>query len=99
MRWLIMGMLVGTAAVLAAEGRLIVGGAVWDANALEQRRQKGERISATILGGVVIADDVTPELANAAIGQLSVCGGLVAPKGVYEAVSGRVTVIGGAATH
>jgi hypothetical protein len=59
----------------------------------------GERISATVIGGVVISDDVTPELAEATIGQLSVCGGLVAPKGVYDALSPRVTVVGGASTH
>ena len=99
MKWLITGALVGTAAVLAAEGRLIIGGAVWNAAELERRRRTGDRITATVLGGVVIADDVTPELAETTIGQLSVCGGLVAPKSVYDALSGRVTVIGGASTH
>jgi hypothetical protein len=99
MRWLISGILVGTAAVLAAEGRLIVGGAVWNAAELERRRQTGERINASVLGGVVISDDVTPDLADAAIGQLSVLGGLVAPKAVYDVLRNRVTVIGGASTH
>ncbi len=99
MRWLISGILVGTAAVLAAEGRLIIGGAVWNAAELERRRQIGERINASVVGGVVISDDVTPELADATIGQLSVVGGLVAPKAVYEALSNRVTVLGGASTH
>jgi hypothetical protein len=99
MKWLITGVLVGAATVLAAEGRLIIGGAVWNAAELEQRRRTGERINATVLGGVVISDEVTPELADAAIGQLSVCGGLVAPKAVYDAIGSRITVIGGTAAH
>jgi hypothetical protein len=99
MKWLITGVLVGAATVLATEGRLIIGGAVWNAAELERRRRTGEHINATVLGGVVISGDVTPELADAAIGQLSVCGRMVAPKAVYQALSGRVTVIGGIAAH
>lgn len=95
MRWFILGLLGGVMAVVSAPGRLVIGGRVWDAAALEKHRQLGETMDLTLIGGLVIAKDVSPELAAATIGRLRVIGGCVLPKPVAKALAGRITIIGG----
>lgn len=51
----------------------------------------GEMLDIRALGLVVIASDVTPDLARATISGLSVLGGLQAPDAVKAALSDRIT--------
>lgn len=99
MKKLLVSVILGLLAALVVTGRLRVGGLVLNARDLEQRRASGKRLATTILGGVVIGDDVTPELAADTIQRLTVYGGLVVPRSVLKGISGRVKVTGGIASR
>lgn len=58
---------------------------------LEAARDAGEMLDIRILGLASIAADVTPELARAAIGSLSVLGSLHASPAVKRALADRIT--------
>jgi Arc/MetJ-type ribon-helix-helix transcriptional regulator len=57
---------------------------------LEAVTAAGERLRIQVLGLATIADDVTPELACAAIASITVLGGLHAPKAVKAALADRI---------
>ena len=56
---------------------------------LEQARRAGERLEIRVLGLATIADDVTPELARAAIASIEVLGALHASAAVKAALADR----------
>jgi Arc/MetJ-type ribon-helix-helix transcriptional regulator len=57
---------------------------------LEAVRSAGETLAIQVLGLVVIADDVKPELARATIASIRVLGGLQASPGVKVALRDRI---------
>ena len=57
---------------------------------LEARREAGERISAWVVGSLIIADDVPPELARETIESVKVYGVFKANKAVKEALADRI---------
>ncbi|HEY5900491.1 MAG TPA: CopG family transcriptional regulator [Burkholderiales bacterium] len=57
---------------------------------LEAARKAGEKLEIKVLGLAIIASDVTPELARAAIASLTVLGALQAPRAVKDALSDRI---------
>ena len=57
---------------------------------LEAVRAAGERLKIRVLGLAVIADDVTPDLANATIESITVLGALRAPPEVKNALADRL---------
>ena len=58
---------------------------------LEAAVAKGERLHIKVVGLARIASDVSPELARAAIGSLTVLGALQAPPAVKAALKDRIT--------
>ena len=59
--------------------------------ALERVRDAGEMLHLRVMGLARIAPDVTPDLATATIGSLTVLGGLQAPRAVKAALADRIT--------
>jgi Arc/MetJ-type ribon-helix-helix transcriptional regulator len=57
---------------------------------LEEIRAAGERLKIRVLGLVVIADDVTPDLARAAIESITVLGALHASAEIKTALADRL---------
>lgn len=57
---------------------------------LEAARKAGEKLEIKVLGLAIIASDVTPELARAAIASLTVLGALQAPRAVKDALADRI---------
>ena len=57
---------------------------------LEAVQASGERLNIRVLGLAVIADDVTPELAQATIESITVLGALHAPADVKAALADRL---------
>ncbi len=57
---------------------------------LEAIQEAGERLKIRVLGLVVIADDVTPDLARAAIESITVLGALHAPAEIKAALADRL---------
>ena len=57
---------------------------------LEAIQESGERLKIRVLGLVVIADDVTPDLARAAIESITVLGALHAPAEIKAALADRL---------
>lgn len=58
---------------------------------LEAARDAGQMLDIRVLGLAIIAADVTPELALASIGNISVLGGLQASDAVKTALAARIT--------
>lgn len=58
---------------------------------LEAARDAGEMLDIRVLGLATIAGDVTPELARAAIGSLTILGALHASPAVKAALADRIT--------
>ncbi len=63
----------------------------YTADDLERARAAGEMLEIRVLGLLSIADDVTPELARATIGSLTVLGALHASSAVKAALADRIT--------
>ena len=57
---------------------------------LERRVAAGERVQIQVVGLARIADDVTPDLASAAIESVTVLGAFQASAGVRRALAGRI---------
>jgi Arc/MetJ-type ribon-helix-helix transcriptional regulator len=57
---------------------------------LEAIQESGERLKIRVLGLVVIADDVTPDLARATIESITVLGALHAPAEIKAALADRL---------
>lgn len=57
---------------------------------LEAAKASGERLHVKVVGLARIAPDVTPDLAQAAIGSITVLGALQAPPEVKAALTGRI---------
>lgn len=58
---------------------------------LEDMRRRGEQLDIRVLGLATISEDVTPELARAAIGSIEVLGALHASPSVRKALADRMT--------
>lgn len=59
-------------------------------SSLEARREAGEKVSAWVVGSLIIADDVSPELARETIELVKVYGVFKANKAVKEALADRI---------
>jgi Arc/MetJ-type ribon-helix-helix transcriptional regulator len=70
---------------LAAIGLL-----TYDRRALENLERKKQKITINVGGGVVLARDITPELARKTIERLKVHGILRASQAVKDALAGRL---------
>jgi Arc/MetJ-type ribon-helix-helix transcriptional regulator len=57
---------------------------------LEKRRAANEKVSASVVGMLVISDDVSPELASETIESIKVLGVLRASKAVRQALADRI---------
>ena len=57
---------------------------------LEERRDRGEKLSIHIVGMLTLANSITPELALETIESISIRGKLIAPKAVREALGDRI---------
>ena len=57
---------------------------------LEKRRAKNEKVSASVVGMLVISDDVSPELASETIESIKVLGVLRASKAVRQVLADRI---------
>jgi Arc/MetJ-type ribon-helix-helix transcriptional regulator len=68
----------------------VLGVLVYDAGDLERRREKGEKMDIHIIGMLVLANNVTPELARATINSIKVLGIFNAPEDVKEAIADRI---------
>jgi Arc/MetJ-type ribon-helix-helix transcriptional regulator len=73
-----------------ARQRLELGLRHYGRNELEAVRSAGETLAIQVLGLVVIADDVKPELARATIASIRVLGGLQASSAVKVALRDRI---------
>jgi len=82
----------GEAARLSTKRRqLQLGLSQLTARDLEAARQAGEMLHVRVLGLLTIDSDVTPELARAAIGSVTVLGALHAAPAVKAALADRLT--------
>ena len=75
---------------VVARRMLVLGLQQFDAAGLRAVVAANERLQVRVLGLATIADDVTPELAVAAIESIEVLGALRAPAAVRAALAGRV---------
>jgi Arc/MetJ-type ribon-helix-helix transcriptional regulator len=57
---------------------------------LEERRERGEKLSIHIVGMLTLANSITPELALETIESISIRGKLIASKAVREALGDRI---------
>lgn len=80
----------GTVRQLVERHRLDLGLRRYDRAELERARAAGERLHIQVLGLVVIAPDVTPELARETIASIRVLGALQAPREVEDALADRL---------
>lgn len=69
---------------------MMVGVMTYSRKALEKRRDAGERISALVVGSLLIADDVSAELALDTIETIKVYGVLKASPKVKDALTDRI---------
>jgi Arc/MetJ-type ribon-helix-helix transcriptional regulator len=58
---------------------------------LEERRERGEKLSIHVVGMLTLANSITPELALETIESISIRGKLIAPKAVREALGDRIS--------
>lgn len=68
----------------------VLGILVYDAGDLERRLAKGETMEIHIIGMLVLGNDITPELARAAIKSIKVLGIFNAPDDVKQAIADRI---------
>lgn len=73
-----------------ARKTLVLGLQHFSCQDLEAVRVAGEQLHIKVLGLVSIADDVSPELARATIGTISVLGAFHASEPVKQALAGRI---------
>jgi Arc/MetJ-type ribon-helix-helix transcriptional regulator len=76
---------------LAVRQRLELGISHFNRAQLEAVTERGETLDVRVLGLATIADDVSPELARAAISSLTVLGALQASPAVKAALADRIT--------
>jgi Arc/MetJ-type ribon-helix-helix transcriptional regulator len=69
---------------------MVVGVSSFSRKGLEKRRAANEKVSASVLGMLIIADDITPELASETIESIKVLGVLRASKAVRQALADRI---------
>jgi Arc/MetJ-type ribon-helix-helix transcriptional regulator len=63
----------------------------YSAAELEERHARGEVLDITVIGMLVLADDIPVELAQATINSISVFGVFNAPDHLHEALAGRIS--------
>jgi Arc/MetJ-type ribon-helix-helix transcriptional regulator len=69
---------------------MVVGALIYSASDLEKYRAKGEQLDCKVIGLLSLADDVTPELAQAVFRSLEVMGVFRASNAVREALADRM---------
>lgn len=74
----------------ATHWQLVVGSTSYDSDALEEVRAEGEALKIGVIGSLVLEDDVTPELAQAAIKSIRVLGNFRASDEVSETLADRL---------
>ena len=70
--------------------RYVLGQHRYTRKELEEVVASGQRLEVHVLGLAVIEDDVTPELASAAIASVQVLGAFIAPPAVRQALADRI---------
>ena len=73
-----------------ARRELVLGIEHYSREALERIRDSGQMVELRVLGLASIADDVSPELARAAIARVEVLGAFRAPQAVKAALASRI---------
>jgi Arc/MetJ-type ribon-helix-helix transcriptional regulator len=73
-----------------ARGTAALGMLVYTRRTLEEYRKKNERLTIKVVGGVQLADDISPELARETIQSLKVYGVLRASQAVKDALADRM---------
>jgi Arc/MetJ-type ribon-helix-helix transcriptional regulator len=68
----------------------VLGVLIYDHKDLEKARANGTMFDIRVIGAVVLADDITPELALATIQRIQVYGGLKISPAVKEALAERI---------
>lgn len=63
---------------------------VYDAKDLEKKLEKGERLKITLAGMLILAKDITPELADAAIESIQIFGVFKASDEIKHALADRI---------
>ncbi|WP_339801521.1 CopG family transcriptional regulator [Paenibacillus sp. FSL R5-0744] len=69
---------------LKQEKYFVVGIIEFDRNRLEDAKQKGVRIDINLVGGLIISDDVTRELAEEVFGNVKIFGIIRAPEQIKK---------------
>jgi Arc/MetJ-type ribon-helix-helix transcriptional regulator len=69
---------------------MVVGVVTYGRNSLEKRREAGEKVSAWVVGSLVIADDVPVELALDTIESIKVYGVIKAKQKIKDALADRI---------
>jgi Arc/MetJ-type ribon-helix-helix transcriptional regulator len=69
---------------------MVVGVSVYGRKNLEKRRATNEKVAASVVGMLIIDDDVSPELARETIESIKVMGVLRASKAVRQALADRI---------
>ena len=69
---------------------MVVGVVTYGRNSLEKRQAAGEKVSAWVVGSLVIADDVSVELALDTIESIKVYGVIKANKKIKDALADRI---------
>src|SRR6201996_967267 len=76
---------------IVSRRKLVLGVEQLDRTALERVRAAGQMVELRVLGLAIIADDVSPELAEATVARVEVLGAFRAPPAVRAALAGRTT--------
>ena len=76
---------------IVSRRKLVLGVEHLDRGTLQRFRDTGQMVELRVLGLAIIADDVTPELAEATIARVEVLGAFRAPTAVRAALASRTT--------
>jgi Arc/MetJ-type ribon-helix-helix transcriptional regulator len=69
---------------------LTIGAMLYTRQELEQRQAAGTRLDIRVVGLLHLSDDITPDLAQAAVNSIEVYGVFQAPQAVKEALQDRI---------
>ena len=67
----------------------VIGVLMYDRNDLEKARRKGEKLDMNVIGSIILANDIDPELASQTIERVQIRGIFRAPEAVKEALADR----------
>jgi len=67
----------------------VIGVLIYDSNDLEKARRKGEKLDMNVIGSIILANDIDPELARQTIERVQIRGIFKASDAVKEALADR----------